>query len=148
MMGPWWISANPNAMVVPKDKNLALTFHSYSPWGFAGDKPTITEYTDAMAAKEALNHKQMHAWAESKGIRAVVVDEFGTTHFQTNRAAVLKYFAANSEAAIKNGNGYAVWDDNGWYQILNRTSKVWDEDVVRSLKSFSPSPKPPSPSPK
>lgn len=145
-MGFWWI-LNPwfsDKMIIPSgDANLALTYHSYSPWGFAGPgpgpshQPSIFEYNSTMAAAEDSTSQKLHAWAQAKGLKAVVVDEFGVTHFQPNQTERLKYYAANTEASVRHGNGYAVWDDNGWFQILNRTSQQWDNRVLSKLNSYN-----------
>ena len=63
------------------------------------------------------------------------------------------HYRANTQACVDHGQGYALWDDNGWWQILNRGSRSWDEDVLAHLvipKHRTPIPLPspiPSPAP-
>merc|ERR1711963_941047 len=101
-MGRWWINANPDAMKIPSDANLGLTVHSYDPWNFAGDQMSRLKW-----------------WAQARGIKQVVMNEFGVTNDQPNKAARLTYYRVNSQACVNNGQGYAIWDDNGWWQVLN-----------------------------
>lgn len=120
-------------MVVPDDAHLALTVHSYYPWKFAGIPPTIFNFTDADAQTAYDQHAALVPWAAKNGITAIVTDEMGVTHFQPNKDARLRYYTANTEAMSQLGQGYALWDDNGWWQVLNREDRTWDEGVLASL---------------
>jgi endoglucanase len=135
-MGRWWINANPDAMQIPAgDENLGLTVHSYDPYSFAGPQPSLNSFGDAEVAAAEDQQRQLSAWARARGIKQVVLNEFGVTVQQSNRYDRLKYYHANSQACAKQGQGYAIWDDNGWWQVLNRNSRSWDEGVLENLVS-------------
>jgi endoglucanase len=134
-MGRWWINQNPDALRIPEDANLGLTVHSYDPWSFAGDHPSSTSFSDDDAADAEAQQGRLADWAKEKGIQQVMLGEFGTTVQQPNRGDRLKYYKANAEACAKHDQGYAIWDDNGWWQVLNRDTRTWDEDILAQLTS-------------
>jgi aryl-phospho-beta-D-glucosidase BglC (GH1 family) len=134
-MGRWWINQNPDALRIPEDANLGLTVHSYDPWSFAGDHPSSTSFSDDDAADAEAQQGRLADWAKEKGIQQVMLGEFGTTVQQPNRGDRLKYYKANAEACAKHDQGYAIWDDNGWWQVLNRDTRTWDEDILAQLAS-------------
>jgi endoglucanase len=134
-MGRWWINANPDAMSIPDDANLGLTVHSYDPWSFAGNDPSTSTFSDGDAGDAQTQQGQLVAWAAQRGIKQVVLNEFGVTVQQPNRNDRIKYYRANSQACVANGQGYAIWDDNGWWQILDRNSRSWDEEILAALVS-------------
>lgn len=109
--------------------------HSYDPWSFAGDHPSSTSFSDDDAADAEAQQGRLADWAKEKGIQQVMLGEFGTTVQQPNRGDRLKYYKANAEACAKHDQGYAIWDDNGWWQVLNRDTRTWDEDILAQLAS-------------
>jgi hypothetical protein len=151
-MGRWWINQNPDAMTIPRDANIGLTVHSYDPWPFAGDHPTSTSFSGSDEQDAHDQMRKLKSWAQARGVQQVMMGEFGVTNDQSNKEARLRYYKVNSQACAENGMGYAVWDDNGWWQIFDRNAGTWQEDVLAQLASVSPSPSPapaptPSPSP-
>jgi hypothetical protein len=74
----------------------------------------------------------LQAWSLNRSI-PVALDEFGCTVQQTNRTARLLYFKSASGTAMRHGIDWAVWDDNGWFQILDRKTKEWDTQVLGQL---------------
>lgn len=139
-MSRWWIINNPDAMHIPQgDEHLGLTVHSYDPWTFAGDRPSLFTFSDSDAANADHQQGELMDWAQQRGVKQVVLNEFGVTNHQTNRDDRLKYYRANSQACASRGQGYAIWDDNGWWQVFNRDNGTWDEEVLQQLASFAES---------
>ena len=58
---------------------------------------------------------------------------------QSNQNARHREYEAATDAARQNGIPYAIWDDNGWWQILNRQTRQWDQGVLQNLLSPLPS---------
>jgi aryl-phospho-beta-D-glucosidase BglC (GH1 family) len=134
-MGAWWIiqPQHQDAVSFPKnDAHLALTVHSYAPYSFAGPKPSLHAYTLDDLAKAEQTMSALHDWSQKHAI-PVALDEFGCTVQQTNNTARLLYFKTASSTAMRHGIDWAVWDDNGWFQILNRKTQQWDTEVLRQL---------------
>ena len=76
------------------------------------------------------------AWGQKKfgDPSKVVHDEFGCTVMQPNRTARLLYYKTYARAAEAAGVGWAVWDDDGWYQVLRRRGNhTWDAEVLAQL---------------
>jgi len=133
MMGRGWITGNPNSMTIPRDANLGLTVHSYDPWSFAGNDPRDHTFSDSDAQRAERQQDELAAWAKARGVNQVVLNEFGVTVDQPNRAATFKYYDANTLACVKNQQGYAVWDSNSRWRVLNRNTGEWDEEVLSHL---------------
>lgn len=132
-MGAWWIVANQDAIVYPaNDTNLALTVHSYSPYSFAGPHPSVDSYTEEDETKADETMATLGGWSQNRNI-PVVLDEYGCTVQQKNVSARLLYYNLTAAAVTRHGLDWAVWDDNGWYRILNRTSHEWDAEVLAEI---------------
>jgi endoglucanase len=146
MMGRWWINANPDAMTIPEDANLGLTVHSYDPWTFAASDAMLgplvrsDSFTEADERDAHYQMGKLKSWAQTRGVQQVVLNEFGVSNDQPNKEARLRYYKVNSEACAENGQGYAIWDDNDWWQTLDRSNRVWQEDVLAQLASPLPAP--------
>ena len=142
-MGSWWILQHPDAITIPEnDGHLALTVHSYDPYAFAGPGPKtpsgghiplITTFTATDAAKGVATMKFLGEWGRNRSM-PVVHDEFGCTVMQPNRTARLLYYKTYARAAEAAGVAWAVWDDDGWFQILRRRgNRTWDAEVLAQL---------------
>ena len=75
----------------------------------------------------------MAAWAKARGLR-LSYNEFGCTVMQSNQDARHREYYAATDAATRHGIPYAIWDDNGWWQILNRGTRQWDYGVLSQLQ--------------
>lgn len=132
-MHPTWILENPNAMVIPRDSHLAVTFHMYDPWNTCGDHPTSSTFSDGDSNSIHSIVSRMADWARARGVR-LSYNEFGCTTMQSNQDARHAEYRAATDAARQHGVPYAIWDDNGWWQTLNRNSRQWDQGVLQSLE--------------
>ena len=132
-MHPTWILENPNAMTIARDAHLAVTFHMYDPWSTCGDHPTSSTFSNADADLIHSRVSQMADWAKTRGVR-LSYNEFGCTTMQSNQDSRHAEYRAATDAAKLHGVPYAIWDDNGWWQTLNRNNRQWDEGVLQSLE--------------
>ena len=56
------------------------------------------------------------------------------SHLQPNASARLAWYGVMAQAARDAGlEAMSVWDDDGWFTTLNRTSMQWDRGVLRAL---------------
>ena len=78
-------------------------------------------------------------WSQNRNI-PVVLDEYGCTVQQTNVSARLLYYNITAAAVARHGLDWAVWDDNGWFRILNRTTHEWDAEVLAEILPTVPTP--------
>eukprot|EP00756_Hemistasia_phaeocysticola_P014086 Hpha_TRINITY_DN15322_c1_g1::TRINITY_DN15322_c1_g1_i2::g.91466::m.91466 len=113
----------------------------YNPWKLVGVWPKRHSYDAGdYAVAQSIMHN-ISAWAAGKGIAEVVMDEFGCTHgswpmLQDNATACDEYYHYAAAAATEAGIGWAVWDDNGWFGILDRTpngTRQWKAGVIPAL---------------
>lgn len=136
--GRGWSSLNDlEKTVVPdsKDKYLMGTYHSYSPWPFAG------EGNRAWGSKEdyaAMDDEFTKAIAYSKKNNVpVFIGEFGAMH-QCDFNSRMKHYAHYVENIQKYNIASAAWDDGGYlFKIYERNSKSWDE-AKDILTNYSP----------
>lgn len=141
-MGAWWIVQPQNWGVItfpPNDTNLALTVHSYAPYDFAGPSPIVDTYTSKDQAKADETMATLGNWSHNSSI-PVVLDEFGCTVQQRNSTARYLYYQTTAAAATQHGLGWAVWDDNGWFRILDRTTQEWDAQLLETILPNQPAP--------
>lgn len=128
---PTWILSNPDALVIPDDKQLMLHIHNYDPskytfkthtvntWGSASDRAALKNWTEGI-----------QAWSEKHNL-PIFYGEFGVTHAgQSNR---LDWYVAHYEAIVKFGWGASVWDDCGGFKVYDRKTNTWDNGVLKAL---------------
>ena len=124
----------------PSDPYLLAEVHYYDPgsfvfndsasgtvfWGSASDKATV-----------ASNFATMVTWSKQSHI-PVIVGEFGAENPHADRSSLLQYYATVAQDAIGSGLAFTVWDDGGWFKILNRNgSHTWDTGLLASVMTPS-----------
>jgi len=106
------------------DKRLGLTVHSYDPWDFCGDTGRNAWFSDvaAMERHETTAHQEVLTWAKRIDI-AVHVGEYGVgrreeTKAERNSVIVRAYYNFFTNMFSQNGIPTTVWDDQGWFAVL------------------------------
>jgi endoglucanase len=136
-----WVGAPQYHQLGPYDRGVAMTVHYYSPLEFThggvnsqyrwmvsnGDRVSrITQQFDAL-----------QRWSVQTRC-PIYLGEFGVIHnhpvHPKFRPDVLDYYRAVAREARQRGWSYSVWDDNGWYRLLRRSTLTWDEDIITSLE--------------
>lgn len=130
--GPGWSNSGDllkAAVPDTSDRYLMGYYHSYNPWNFAGQSQgTWGSESD----KQAMINQMagVKEWSEENNI-PVLIGEFGAMHDCHFNSRML-YYATYVEQAIAHNLAFTVWDDDGWFQILEREDTAWNEvkDVV------------------
>lgn len=140
-MSPSWVqedgAANWNAMTIPgggADPNLAVETHSYDPYEVCG---TGTEPwgnpSDVAAMKAMFGNTTL--WGLQHGGLPVFMGECGCTRKQ-NRSGRLAWYSAFFDL-VKGlpgqGGGGLVWDDEGDYEVYNRSARTFDEGILAAI---------------
>jgi endoglucanase len=73
----------------------------------------------------------------------VHMGEFGTDHRNGVTATDQSYYWNAGNWAVARNFAISVWDDNGWFQVYNRTTKTWTSLLASTLGDRS-IPKPPA----
>jgi hypothetical protein len=144
-MNPTWITSNPTAMALPSDPWVAVEIHNYDPYTYAGPNPTMKSWgtpADVATLQAWVNATQ--TWASASNI-SIYYGEFGTTSAQSAATGRLSWYKEHVHAAQAAGFAISVWDDDGMFAILNRTTKIWNEDVLEAMGLSSPPSPPPGP---
>jgi aryl-phospho-beta-D-glucosidase BglC (GH1 family) len=133
----WSNKADLMAMRIPDDKHLIGYFHAYDPWDFAGEgNGTWGSSADInLLSKE---FAQVAQWSRDNDI-PVLLGEFGA-RTRADFNSRMRWYAAYVETALINGFAYCVWDDNGWFQVLQRNSVTWaaPKDILVNYSEFCP----------
>ncbi|CAH1000409.1 hypothetical protein LEM8419_01562 [Neolewinella maritima] len=122
---------------IPDDPYLIGYFHSYDPFQFGlngvGTWGSESDYQllDQKFAKVA-------AWSTENGV-PVYLSEFGAV-LQADYNSRMRFYAAFTEAALRYGFAFAVWDDGGMFRLLDRDSGNWPEVKDILINTYADSP--------
>lgn len=125
--GSWDLTAA--AIPDSSDKYLMGYYHSYDPFEFAHEaKGTWGTESDK---KEMVDQMlRVQEWSQENNI-PVLIGEFGARVEcdYNSRALWYEHYASS---AIALGFAFAVWDDNGWFQVLERETETWGDvmDII------------------
>ena len=147
MDGPWWILGKAGAgLALPAladgspDPHFALSVHDYDPFQFASPPLSIFSWGSADEVRHvAETFANLTAWARARRPPPspplpIILGEYAVSHLQPNAADRLKWYEVYTQAAAVAGFDAAVlWDDNGWFTTLNRTSMQWDTAVLKAV---------------
>lgn len=120
------------------DKYLMGTYHSYSPWSFAGEGKGTWGNTDDF---KAMNDEFVNAksYSEKHNI-PVFIGEYGCDHKADYNSRMIHY-----ATYLQNIQQYQVpataWDDCGFrFKIYDRISTQWDDtkDIIVNYTTTSP----------
>lgn len=120
-----------------EDAFLLGNFHSYDPWGFAGQ---CQNEWGSDADQEALTaiYQKAADWSKNNNI-PVMVNEFGSAKYdftqpenvclQSQREAYITAHVANAKAF---GIAATFWDDGGSFSTYNRADNTWgsEKDIL------------------
>lgn len=127
----WGSSSDMMGVSIPAtdDDYLMATYHSYDPWNFAGQSQgTWGTASDKQSMIDQM--ARVKEWSQENNM-PVLIGEFGAMHDCHFNSRML-YYATYAEQALAHDLAFTVWDDDGWFQILEREDTAWNEvkDVV------------------
>lgn len=139
-MGPnWSSSADLKAAAIPDtdDEYLIGSYHSYDPWTFAGEaKGTWGTANDKKEMTDQM--LSIKEWSDQKSI-PVLIGELGAMN-SCDYNSRMRYYAHYIEEAMRIGLAFTVWDDDGWFQTLERRDTSWNDakDIIMHTTQQSP----------
>ncbi len=122
----WSSSTDLKAAAIPNtdDPYLIGNYHSYDPWAFAGESTGIWGSTSDVNAM--INQMDgVETWSQTHNI-PVLIGEFGARR-ECDYNSRMFYYATYTEQALKHGFAFTVWDDDGWFQVLQRKNAKWND---------------------
>ena len=128
IMIPTWaastVSSAMNDLVIPNnDPKVIISLHSYFPWAYAGEA-AVSWGTDAdKAALRAELERIRQKWIVNEQ-RPVILGEWGTIQDNPLESRI-EYASFYAKEAADRGLLTIVWDDGGWFRILNRRTLAW-----------------------
>lgn len=122
---------------IPDDDYVIGYYHSYDPWPFAGEHQgtwgTASDY-------QAMSNKLASAagWSAANGV-PIHVSEFGA-RVEADYNSRMRYYAHYVDQLQFHNLAWSVWDDGGWFGVLNRGAGTWPEvkDILIHTHNDSP----------
>ena len=108
-----------------------VEIHDYSPNDFAWGSVTTWGTPQDLADMEGIFFSAA-SWAEDHGV-SLVLGEFGCITDQPNKTARALWYENEIGFSRKYGIGPIAWDDAGYYNIYDRESRTFDQDVLRAF---------------
>lgn len=125
--GKGWASANDMMEAAIPDANdpyLMAYYHSYDPWGFAGEgEGTWGSENDINEMVNRISGVQ--EWSQENNI-PVYIGEFGAQKLCDYNSRMF-YYAKYVEAALEYDQCFAEWDDGGNFQTMIRKDTTWND---------------------
>jgi endoglucanase len=138
-MGPSWIeedhNSNWNAMFIPNDDpNIMVECHSYDPYDVCGSPKRQWNSKPSDILNMNFMFETLSNWSQTHNNIPVLMGESGCIRTQNQSSRVAWYNAFYERVRNTTGvRGGLVWDDNGDFQIYNRSSRKFDEEVIHAI---------------
>lgn len=131
----------PNVTILPgsgNDQYLAMHVHSYDPWNFCGQTGSNANYPGTARIISDITVCNTHAQNNLGGI-AVHYGEFGvgriTNQAERSAAVVTEYYQTFAKTCINLGMAFSVWDDRGWFSLINDAGTAFTYNLVPNMLS-------------
>ncbi len=119
------------------DQYLVGYYHSYDPWPFAGEHQG-TWGTDAHYRAVTNKFQSVADWSAENNI-PIHLSEYNA-RVEADFNSRMRWIAHNVDMSIKFGFAYSIWDDGGWFKVLNRGSNTWPESKDIYIHYYPDSP--------
>ncbi len=120
------------------DKYLMGTYHSYSPWPYAGEGNGSWGTDEDKKSMES-EFTQLMEYSKANNV-PVFIGEFGAQH-KCEYNSRMKHFAYYMENIQKYKVAATAWDDGGYlFKVLDKKTNVWDDskDILVNYTPNSP----------
>ncbi|MCV9387416.1 glycoside hydrolase family 5 protein [Reichenbachiella ulvae] len=117
-----------------QDAFVAIQVHSYNPWAFCGHTGSNTAFPGTEAIEEAIAKVAAHS--DLLGV-PINYGEFGVGREQNvaerNTDLVRGYYKTFANATLGADMSYSVWDDRGWFGLVNSSGSSFINDIVPTM---------------
>lgn len=128
----------PNKASLPgggDDSYLAIQVHSYNPWAFCGQTGSNSAFPGNLSFENAIKKVGVHSRLLNVPINygEFGVGRQGTTASPTaerNTDIVKGYYKTYDDTTISQQMSYSVWDDRGWFGLVNSTGTSFTNNIV------------------
>ncbi|OJU16025.1 MAG: hypothetical protein BGN88_04425 [Clostridiales bacterium 43-6] len=136
-------------LILPKDQNLILSFHYYSPFQFTHqgaswadnmDQYLGTKWTGNDIEKQEIESafQKIRAWSQATGI-PVLMGEFGA-YEKAEYESRVRWTAFVRETAEKYGFSWSYWEFCAGFGIYKDPTKSFLEELTNALVPSAPNP--------
>jgi endoglucanase len=124
----------PNRISLPgegSDVYLAIQVHSYTPWAFCGETGSNAAFPGNSFFEQGIQDVSVHASVLDVAIN---YGEFGvgreSNDNERNTPLVRGYYKTVADATIGQSMSYTVWDDRGWFKLVDNTATDFTFGIV------------------
>jgi len=119
------------------DQYLVGYYHSYDPWPFAGEHQG-TWGTDAQYRAVTNKFQSVANWSADQNI-PIHLSEYNA-RVEADYNSRMRWIAHNVDMSVKFGFAFSIWDDGGWFKVLNRGVNTWPESKDIYIHYYPDSP--------
>ncbi|MFY0650679.1 MAG: glycoside hydrolase family 5 protein [Cyclobacteriaceae bacterium] len=116
------------------DEYLAIQVHSYNPWSFCGHTGSNSAWPGSSTIENAIKKVGTHS---VKLDVPVNYGEFGvgrqSNTAERNTDLVRGYYKTFAETTKSQNMSYSVWDDRGWFGLINSSGSSFTNNIVPSM---------------
>jgi len=113
------------------DKYLSIQVHSYNPWAFCGETGSNAAFPGSAFLETGIQTVRIHAVKLDVPIN---YGEFGvgrsSNTAERNTDLVRGYYRTMDEAILGQSMSYSVWDDRGWFGLINSSGTTFTNNIV------------------
>jgi endoglucanase len=113
------------------DKYLAIQVHSYNPWAFCGETGSNAAFPGSAFLETGIQAVRIHSVKLDVPIN---YGEFGvgrsSNTAERNTDLVRGYYRTMDDALLGQSMSYSVWDDRGWFGLINSSGTTFTNNIV------------------
>jgi aryl-phospho-beta-D-glucosidase BglC (GH1 family) len=135
---PRWLLEHPKELYIPRDPQLMLEIHVTEPHGFAGARPSRTQWgSEEEVARVREWVDQMEVFGRARNL-PIYVGEFGCSNEVPHDQGRLKWLETNWKEMRRQGFCATLLDDGDRFSIYDRKEGRWDKEVLTVLQRALP----------
>ncbi len=127
-------SVYPTTAAIPgagNDPYLAIQVHSYNPWSFCGETGSNAAFPGTSVIERGIQDVSVHAVKLNVPVN---YGEFGVGRSnntaERNTDLVRGFYKTVADATLGQKMSYSVWDDRGWFGLVNASGTVFTFNIV------------------
>lgn len=113
------------------DPYLAIQVHTYNPWSFCGETGSNSNFPGTTFFEDAIQVVRVQSMKLNVPIN---YGEFGVGRSgnsgERNTDLVRGYYKTMSDGILGQNMSYCVWDDRGWFGLVNSTGNAFTNNIV------------------
>ncbi|UQB69068.1 glycoside hydrolase family 5 protein [Epilithonimonas zeae] len=113
------------------DNYLSIQVHTYSPWAFCGETGSNAAFPGTASFETGIQNVKAHSIKLNVPVH---YGEFGvgrsSNAAERNTDLVRNYYRTMARTTLAQSMSYSVWDDRGWFALINPTGTSFVNNIV------------------